>query len=152
MIWVVTLLTGTSFMSGEKYTLDTNILIYSIDRQAGKRHQRSIELIEEMSQHDCVLTLQALSEFYSAVTRKGKMPRDDAAAQVNDWMILFPVVNAEPGVLKRAMKTVSDHQFSFWDAMLLETAVRAAVTRFFSEDMQHDRLWKGMSIQNPYVI
>lgn len=152
MIWVVTLLTGTSFMSGEKYTLDTNILIYSIDRQAGKRHQRSIELIEEMSQHDCVLTLQALSEFYSAVTRKGKMPRDDAEAQVNDWMILFPVVNAGPGILKRAMKTVSDHQFSFWDAMLLETAVQAGVTRFFSEDMQHDRLWKGMSIQNPYVI
>ena len=149
---MVTLLTGTSFMSGEKYTLDTNILIYSIDRQAGKRHQRSIELIEEMSQHDCVLTLQALSAFYSAVTRKGKMPRDDAETQVNDWMILFPVVNAEPGVLKRAMKTVSDHQFSFWDAMLLETAVQAGVTRFFSEDMQHDRLWKGISIQNPYVI
>jgi predicted nucleic acid-binding protein len=95
MIWVVTLLTGTSFMSGEKYTLDTNILIYSIDRQAGKRHQRSIELIEEMSLHDCVLTLQALSEFYSAVTRIGKMPGDDAEAQVNDWMILFPVVNAQ---------------------------------------------------------
>ena len=138
-------------MSGEKYTLDTNILIYSIDRQAGKRHQRSIELIEEMSQHDCVLTLQALSEFYSAVTRKGKMPRDDAEAQVSDWMIIFPVVNAEPGVLQRAMKTIREHQFSFWDAMLLETAAQAGVTHFFSEDMQHDRLWKGMRIQNPYV-
>jgi len=139
-------------MSGEKYTLDTNILIYSIDRQAGKRHQQSIELIEAMLQQDCVLTLQALSEFYNVVTRKGKMPRDDAEAQVSDWMIIFPVVNAEPGVLRRAMKTVSEHQFSFWDAMLLETAVQAGVTRFFSEDMQHDRLWKGMRIQNPYVI
>jgi len=138
-------------MSGEKYTLDTNFLIYSIDRQAGKQHHQSIELIEAMLQQDCVLTLQALSEFYNAVTRKGKMPRDDAEAQVNDWMIIFPVVTAEPGALRRAMKTVSDHQFSFWDAMLLETAVQAGVTRFFSEDMQHDRLWKGMSIQNPYV-
>jgi len=48
------------------------------------------------------------------------------------------------------MKTVDDHKFSFWDAMLLETAVHAGVTRFFSEDMQHGRCWKGMSIQNPY--
>jgi len=138
-------------MSAEKYTLDTNILIYSIDRQAGKRHQKSIELIEAMLQQDCVLTLQALSEFYNAVTRKGKMPRDDAEAQVSDWMMIFPVVNAEPGVLRRAMNAVSDHQFSFWDAMLLETAVQARITRFFSEDMQHDRLWKGMRIQNPFV-
>ena len=139
-------------MSGEKYTLDTNILIYSIDRQAGKRHRQSIELIEAMLRLDCVLTLQALSEFYNAVTRKGKMPMDDADAQVNDWMIIFPVVNTEPGSLRRAMKAVSEHHFPFWDAMLLETAVQAGVTRFFSEDMQHDRLWKGMSIQNPYVI
>ena len=137
-------------MSDEKYTLDTNILIYSIDRQAGERHRKSIELIEEMSRCDCILTLQALSEFYSAVSRKNKMPRDEAEAQVNDWMILFPVVNAEPGILQRAMKAVDDHKFSFWDAMLLETAVQAGVTRFLSEDMQHGRIWKGMSIQNPY--
>ena len=52
--------------------------------------------------------------------------------------------------VKQAMKTVDDHKFSFWDAMLLETAVHAGVTRFFSEDMQHGRCWKGMSIQNPY--
>jgi predicted nucleic acid-binding protein len=137
-------------MSGEKFTLDTNILIYSVDRQAGERHQRSIELIEQMPKCDCILILQALSEFYSAVTRKDKMPHGDAQAQVNDWMILFPVVKAEPGTLQRAMKAVEDHQISFWDAMLLETAVRAGVTRFLSEDMQHGRLWKGMSIQNPF--
>ena len=77
------------------------------------------------------------------------MPRWDAQAQVNDWMILFPVVNAEPVILQRAMKAVDDHQISFWDAMLLETAAQAGVTRFLSEDMQHGRLWKGMSIQNP---
>jgi len=137
-------------MSGEKYTLDTNILIYSIDRQAGDRHHKAIELIEEMARCDCILTLQALSEFYSAVNRKDKMPRDEAQAQVNDWMILFPVVNAGPRILQRAMKAVDDHKFSFWDAMLLETAVQAGVTRFLSEDMQHGRFWKGMSIQNPY--
>ncbi len=103
-----------------------------------------------MTRRDCILTLQALSEFYSAVTRKGKMPREDAQAQVNDWMILFPVVNPEPRTLQRAMTAVEDHHFSFWDAMLLETAVQWGVTRFLSENMQHDRVWKGMSIQNPF--
>ncbi len=137
-------------MSGEKYTLDTNILIYSIDRNAGERHKKSIELIEQMAKCDCILTLQALSEFYSAVTRKGKMPHGVAQAQVNDWMILFSVVTAAPAVLQRAMQAVDEHQLSFWDAMLLETAVQANVTRFLSEDMQHGRLWKGMSIDNPF--
>ncbi|MDJ0806892.1 MAG: PIN domain-containing protein [Gammaproteobacteria bacterium] len=139
-------------MSGEKYTLDTNILLYSIDRHAGERHKKSIELIEQMSRCDCILTLQALSEFYSAVTRKGKMPNADAQAQVGDWMILFSVVTAAPAVLQRAMQVVGEHQLSFWDAMLLETAVNANVTRFLSEDQQYGRLWKGMTIENPFEL
>ena len=137
-------------MSAEKYTLDTNVLVYSVDRQAGERHHKSIELIKKMAQCQCILTLQALSEFYSAVTRKNKMPQKDARDQINDWMVLFPVVAADPATLHRAMQAAEDHQFSFWDSMLLETAVRAGVTHFISEDMQHGRLWKGMSIENPY--
>lgn len=138
-------------MSDEKYTLDTNILIYSVDREAGERHQQSIVLMEEMSQCDCILTLQALSEFFSAATRKGKMPKSDAREQINDWMILFPVITAEPRTLQRVMKAVEAHQFSFWDAMLLETAAQAGVTRFLSEDMQHGRNWRGMRVHNPYM-
>ncbi len=137
-------------MSGEKFTLDTNILVYSIDRQSGDRHAHAMDLVERMSRCDCILTLQALAEFYNAATRKGKMPREDAQAQVHDWMILFPVVNAEPSTLQRAMRATGEHGLSFWDAMLLETAAQAGVTRFLSEDLQHGRLWKGMSIRNPF--
>lgn len=63
-------------------------------------------------------------------------------------MILFSVVTATPGVLQRAMQAVDDHQLSFWDSMLQETTVQTNLTRFFSEDMQYGRYWKGMSIEN----
>jgi len=137
-------------MSGEKFTLDTNILVYSIDRQSGDRHAQAIDLVERMSRCDCILTLQALCEFYNAVTRKDKMPKEEAQAQVRDWMILFPVVNAEPSTLRRAIKAADMHGFSFWDAMLLETAAQAGVMQFLTEDLQHGRIWKGMSIRNPF--
>ena len=137
-------------MSAERYCMDTNVLIYSIDSQAGESHQRAIKLMQEMMISDCVLTLQSLAEFFSAATRKGKMPKQDAIAQVNDWMSLFPVINAVPTTLKMAMNAVQEHQFSFWDAMILETAVQAGVTRLYSEDMQHKQLWKGMVIENPF--
>ena len=137
-------------MSAERYSLDTNILIYSIDNQAGERHQLAIKLMQKMIVSDCVLTLQSLSEFFSAATRKGKMPIQDAIAQIDDWMTLFPVINAVPTTLRMAMNGVQDHQFSFWDAMIVETSVQAGVTRLFSEDMQHRQAWKGMVIENPF--
>lgn len=138
-------------MSVNRYSLDTNVLIYSIDQGAGVRHQQAIRLIDEMVGADCLLTLQSLSEFFSASTRKGKMPVEEARGQVEDWMELFPVVAADTTVIARAMELVETRQFSYWDAMLVETAVRAGVTCLYSEDMQHGQIWRGMEIINPFT-
>ncbi len=138
-------------MRVKHYCLDTNILIYSIDNQAGSRHQTAIALMQVMMTSNCVLTLQSLGEFFHATTRIGKMPKQHAMAQINDWMTLFPVINASPTTLNMAMHAVDEHQLSFWDAMILETAVQAGVTHLYSEDMQHKQTWKNMTIENPFV-
>ena len=57
-------------MSANRLTLDTNILIYAIDRDAKDKHKRAISVIEQAIHLDCVLTLQALCELYAAATRK----------------------------------------------------------------------------------
>ena len=137
-------------MSAKSYSLDTNVLIYSVDRDAGERHQQAMQLMDEMVGKECVLTLQSLSEFFSAVTRMRKMPIEEAKGQVDDWMMLFPVVAADTHVISKAMESVLKRQFSYWDAMIVETAVRASVSHLYSEDMQHGQIWKGMEIVNPF--
>ncbi len=69
----------------ERFTLDTNLLVYSVDATAGVRHQLAIEIVDRATERDCCLTLQALSEFYAAVTRKGMVPAAEAAAQAENW-------------------------------------------------------------------
>ena len=81
-------------MKEKRLTLDTNILFYAMDRDAGKRHKLAMEIVDRASVFDCVLILQSLCEFYSAVTGKGNMPPKEAEAQINDWMQLFPVASA----------------------------------------------------------
>ena len=56
--------------------------------------------MDALADADCVLTLQALAEFFHAVTRKGKMPAEEAAALVHDWMELFPVAAADGRTLR----------------------------------------------------
>ena len=142
---------AASCMSARRYSLDTNVLIYSVDQGAGVRHQQAIALVEKMAGKECLLTLQSLSEFFSAAIRKGKMPVEAAKGQVEDWMALFPVAAADAAVVTRAMESVEKRQFSYWDAMLVETAVRAGVNCLYSEDMQHGQIWRGMEIINPFM-
>ena len=73
-------------MSGERFTLDTNILVYAADHLAGAKHELAIELMDRAMARDCVLTVQSLAEFYHAATRKGIVPVREAAGLIRDWM------------------------------------------------------------------
>ena len=139
----------TSPMSAERFTLDTNLLVYAFDKDAGKRHTMAQKVLAQTHKLDCVLTLQSLCEFFNTVTRKEKMPLDHAFDHILDLQELFPTVHAKPSTLSRAIKMVSLHKLSFWDAMLWATARDSGVSVILSEDFQHNCLLDGVTIINP---
>jgi prevent-host-death family protein len=71
-------------MTAERVTLDSNLLVYSVDNTAGIRNRLAARLVLECARIDCVLSTQSLSEFFHATTRKGKLDRAIAADQVRD--------------------------------------------------------------------
>lgn len=140
-------------MSAKRISLDTNLLFYAIDRDSGERHERAMEIVKQAAlQHDCILTLQVLCEFFAATTRKGRMTIEEATAQVNDWQTLFAIVHATSVSFQRAMKAVAQHRLAFWDAMIWSVAREAGVTLLLSEDFQHDRVLEGVRFRNPFLV
>ena len=138
-------------MSGKRVSLDTNILIYAIDKDAGEKQIAAIRLIEKcVLEYDCVLTLQSLSEFYFAATRKKIVMHSDAEAQIKDWQLLFPTVLPSIHTVTNALKAVEEHNLSFWDAMLWSVAQENNVTELYSEDFQGGRELKGVTFVNPF--
>jgi predicted nucleic acid-binding protein len=138
-------------MSAEWMTLDTNILVYSIDIDAKFKHERAMEILWQVRQENCVLTLQALAEFFVVATRKRAMPMEEITAQIQDWQTLFPIVTATSTSLSAAIRAVQQHQLSFWDAMLWATVQQAGITLLLSEDCQHKRVLEGVRFYNPFL-
>ena len=54
----------------KRFTLDTNILIYSVDISAAEKHKIASSLISTATEKDCLLTAQALGEFFHVAQRK----------------------------------------------------------------------------------
>lgn len=144
-------LTGVTYMIVDRISLDTNVLIYAFDQREKKRQKIALQLIEAASTLDCVLTLQALSEFYYATTRKKYLTHQLAQQQIDDFQTLFTVAIARTGTLQRAVNACSKYQLSFWDAMLWATARDAGVSILLSEDYNHDQEIAGIKIINPFV-
>ncbi len=138
-------------MIAERITLDTNILIYAFDTRDKARHNAAQKIMQKVTSLDCVITLQALSEFYHATTRKKYLSPEVAAEQIEDWYALFPVATAKAGTLLRAVTSAQKYQLSFWDAMLWSTARDAGASILLSEDFNHHQEIAGVKIVNPFI-
>jgi predicted nucleic acid-binding protein len=137
-------------MSIERFTLDTNILIYSIDGLAGVRQGIARQIIDLALRRDCWLTLQAVSEFYAAATRKGRMAVMEAAAQAGDWLDLFPCLPSSPTAVRTALAAAASARASYWDALLVATAAEGGCTAILTEDLADGALLGGVRVLNPF--
>ena len=133
-----------------RISLDTNVLVYAANRDAGDRHRAAVGLIERAIRADCILTLQTLAEFYTVVTRKGHLDTAAALSLLIEWRAVFPVHAADEEVLDEAIDATREHGLAFWDAMLWATVKQAGCRVLITEDMQSGRTLGGVAFLNPF--
>lgn len=138
-------------MTGERFTLDTNILVYSVDQEAGQRHQIARSIVRRAALVPCWLTLQAISEFYAAVTRKQKMPAADAARVAADMLAVFSTIPLSATAVRTALATASAGRASYWDALLVATAAEAGCMTILTEDLSDGTTLHGVRVLNPFT-
>ncbi len=138
-------------MNGKPYTLDTNILIYSIDQTAGPRHKTAKDIITSASMGGCILTLQSISEFYAVATRKSMMPRAEAAGLAAAFIDLFQTATASPAAVRTALGAASSGRASYWDSLLLAAAAEAGCGTILTEDLADGTSLFGVRILNPFA-
>lgn len=138
-------------MTARRFSFDASVLVYAVDRDGGEKHLRAAELVERAATSDCVLTLQALAEFYYVTTRKRLVRSADAAAILDDWLTIFPTTAADRDALLLAtQQKSSDGRLGFWDAMLLGTAHLAGCEVVLSEDMPSGTRFHGVTVLDPF--
>lgn len=133
-----------------KVTIDTSLLVYTIDTADPYKHRAAQAVLDRLTSHDTVVCLQALAEFFYVTTRKGRLSTHEASAQVADWKTLFPVVTAHPRTLSHAISGVEAHRMAFWDAMLWATAQEAGVELLLTEDFQDQAVFEGVRFIDPF--
>jgi predicted nucleic acid-binding protein len=138
-------------MSAETFTLDTNILVYSVDGSAGSRHDLAKIVVERAAFGPCCLTLQAISEFFFVVTRRRIMGRPEARPIAEAMIDLFPTIPPSATAVRAALATASSGRASYWDALLVHTAAEAGCTAILTEDLAADPTLAGVRVINPFA-
>lgn len=132
--------------------VDSNVLVYAHDRSAGQKQKTARALLDRLWQERCgALSIQVLQEF--AVNVTAKIPRPLPAAEAGEVVTLLAQwhlhVPAPPDIVA-ALGLQHRHQISFWDAMILQSAVRLGCRRLWSEDLSSGQLYDGVELRNPF--
>jgi predicted nucleic acid-binding protein len=139
-------------MNGKTF-IDTNVLIYAHDADAGHKHDVARAVLRELwDSRTGVLSTQVLQEFYVNATRKIRTPlgRPEARAVV-DTYAPWCVEGLTPVDLARAFQLEDLAQLGFWDALIVAVAIRSGARRLLSEDLNGGQVINGVAIENPFA-
>lgn len=131
--------------------IDTNVLVYAHDRSAGSKQSQADALLRRLwNSGDGALSTQVLAEFFSVTTRELKLDRAEAVRVVSE-MGLWRVHQLSHRSLTEALELQSRHQTSWWDALILQSALELDCSILWSEDLPPRRLPGGLKIRNPFA-
>src|ERR687886_1007096 len=135
-----------------RYVVDTNLLVYALDRREPEERERAREVLRRVGgAGTAALPAQALSEFANACLRKLE-PRPDPATvrrEVERLMLAFPVLPLTGPVVLEALRGVKEHLLSYYDAQIWACARLGQVGVILSEDFNPGSVLDGVSFTNP---
>jgi len=135
-----------------KSFVDTNVLIYAHDVDAGAKHEIAKNVLRELwNERAGVLSTQVLQEFYVNVTRKiaTPLPRDKARVVVNTYSIWCGATT--PAEIAAAFRIEDQSRIGFWDALIIASASKCGATKILSEDLNAQQNIAGIRIENPFA-
>jgi len=136
----------------DKVFVDTNVLIYAYDVDAGLKHRISKALLQKLwSERTGVLSMQVLQEFYVNVTRKIPRPitKTSARSIVSSYAVWC--TDTTTAEISTAFRIEDEAKIGFWDALIVAAARKSGAVRILSEDLNAGQSIAGILIENPFT-
>lgn len=134
--------------------VDTNLLVYAHDRSAGIKQQQSQTLLQTLweAKTGC-LSIQVFQEFYIIITRKVANPLSSAqASQIISHLGAWRIHSPNTTDIQQAIDIQGRYQVSFWDAMILQSAIRLGCSTVWSEDLSAGQHYGTVVVSNPFEM
>ncbi len=135
----------------DKVLLDTNLWVYLYGKDPLEKSQRVEEILRTHPQSIQIST-QVLGELFHVLTRKKFTSEIDAVAIVSSLINSFPILPIESANVLQAMDVKQKYGYSYWDSLVLATALLHNCSIVYSEDMHHSQLINTtLRIVNPFA-
>jgi predicted nucleic acid-binding protein len=134
----------------DKIFFDTNLLIYLYSEDEPEKQSKLLNLVK--NHENRWISTQVLNELSNTLRRKFKLEYSEIENIVAEISAKFQIAVVQVQTIESAFKIAADYRYSYYDSLIIATALELSCQFLYSEDMQHGQLIKGqMRIFNPLV-
>ena len=131
--------------------IDSNLFVYAAFKDASEpKCEVASAFIRELP-GDITISVQVLSEFYNVLLKR-KVADSVIQQMLLDVLNDVRCVDLTSGTVKSAWILRCKYNYSYYDTLILASALESDCTILFSEDFQHGQTIEGkMTILNPFI-
>jgi len=143
----------------DRVFIDTNILLYALTEPKEKdkekdlpKRAKSLELLTKLyNEDDIVVSVQVLNELHFNMVRKFKIDDNIVFKTLQDNVFAIASVESLTAqTYTKAFQVREKYNISYWDSLVVASALESGCTKLYSEDMQEGLVVDGvLNIINP---
>ncbi|MBS3948535.1 MAG: PIN domain-containing protein [Dethiobacter sp.] len=132
----------------DKVFVDTNVLIYSYSETEPDKKDMSLSILERKS---IVISTQVINEFIWVMNRKYAVNIEQLKVLADRFWQKFEVALIKEVSISKALSIVKNHNYAYWDSLILAVALEKNCSILYSEDMQDGQvIEERIRIINPF--
>ena len=125
--------------------IDSNIWLYAFIQ--GQDQKKSTLAQDTIQSNDIVVSSQVINEICVNLIKKANFNETDIINLIESFYANYEVIDIRKAELQKASDLRTQHQFSFWDSLIVSCALVSGADKLFSEDMS-----TGLVVENQLEI
>ncbi len=132
-----------------KAFLDSNIVIYLYSEDESDKAELALQCAQ---QPEVWISTQVLNEVSNVLRRKQQQSYSAIFKVVQELQANFQVTTVTTRTIEQALLLGERYHYSYFDSLMLASALETSCTVLYSEDMQHGQLIEGLvRIVDPFA-
>jgi predicted nucleic acid-binding protein len=129
--------------------IDTNVVVYLFSVDEAEKRQQAEDLVQQGAS---VISTQVLNEFSNVMLRKFGLSVAEVENACRELGGFFKVSNVSMETICRALRLKGRYKFSYFDALMVSSALEEGCQKIYTEDLQHGQIIENqLEIVNPFV-
>jgi len=136
--------------AADRAFVDTNVWLYAfVGGQDAEKTAAAASLLQRVA---IAVSPQVINEVCVNLVRKANFAEPDVSELINSFFARCLVIPQDEDCLLSASDLRGRYSLSFWDSLIVASAIRSRAAILFSEDLQHGlTVDGGLRIVNPFL-